>query len=80
MLFDTDLKRTVLNISSGNRNKSESKHMRLYQTEKVLYSEGNSSKKNQAVHWMREDIYKCYIQQYVNNQTIQIIYTIRLKR
>ena len=50
MLFDTDLKRTVLNISSGNRNKSESKHMRLYQTEKVLYSEGNSSKKNQAVH------------------------------
>ena len=45
MLFDTDLKRTVLNISSGNRNKSESKHMRLYQTEKVLYSEGNSSKK-----------------------------------
>ena len=57
-------------VSSGKRNKSKNKQMRLHQIRKFLHNNNNKNnnkmKRESAVYWMGDDICKSYISQGIN--------------
>ena len=60
--FDISLSNTFFwYVSSGKGNKNKNKQMGLYQTEKVLHTEGNYQQNKKTIYWMGEDICKQYI-------------------